>query len=196
VAFCDASGGRKDAFTLCIGHREGERYIADVVRGKRAPFDPNVVVAEYAALLKEYRIKKLSGDNYSAAWVEMAWKNEGIIYERSELAKSAIYLESLPLFVRQVVVIPEQSILTRELRLLERRTSRSGKDTVDHGRTGSDDYANSLCGVLYLLTKKRKYRYDSSLFWVTGEDSAKADEDWRRSQLVSHMMGGSRGLFR
>jgi hypothetical protein len=197
VAFCDASGGRKDAFTLCIGHREGERYIADVVRGKRAPFDPNAVVAEYAALLKEYRVRKLSGDNYSAAWVEMAWKAEGLIYERSELAKSGIYLESLPLFVRQVVAIPEQSTLTRELRLLERRTSRAGKDIVDHGRTGSDDYANSLCGLLYLLTKKKKYRYDTSMKWV---DGGKSEEEtnaaWRRDRLFGHMTyGGNRRLF-
>jgi hypothetical protein len=197
VAFCDASGGRKDAFTLCIGHREGERYIADVVRGKRAPFDPNAVVAEYAALLKEYRVRKLSGDNYSAAWVEMAWKAEGLIYERSELAKSGIYLESLPLFVRQVVAIPEQSTLTRELRLLERRTSRAGKDIVDHGRTGSDDYANSLCGLLYLLTKKTKYRYDTSMKWVDGGKSdAETNAEWRADRLRGYMTyGGNRRLF-
>jgi hypothetical protein len=197
VAFCDASGGRKDAFTICIGHREGERYIADVVRGKRAPFDPNVVVAEYAALLKEYRIRKLTGDNYSAAWVEMAWKAEGIVYERSELAKSGIFLESLPLFVRQVVAIPDQATLTRELRLLERRTSRVGRDVVDHGRTGTDDYANSLCGLLWLLTKKKKYRYDTSLKFVDGgKTGEEADREWRAAQLVGHMFrGGNRRFF-
>jgi hypothetical protein len=37
--------------------------------------------------------------------------------------------------------------LVRELRLLERHTHRSGRDTVDHGRNGSDDFANS-CPVV------------------------------------------------
>ena len=41
--------------------------------------------------------------------------------------------------------------LVRELRLLERRTHRSGKDTVEHPRNGHDDYANVVCGVLSLL---------------------------------------------
>jgi hypothetical protein len=36
---------------------------------------------------------------------------------------------------------------------LERHTHRSGRDTVDHGKHGSDDYSNSACGVLRLLSR-------------------------------------------
>jgi hypothetical protein len=43
--------------------------------------------------------------------------------------------------------------LVRELRLLQRRTARSGKDSVDQGVGGSDDLANALCGALYLISK-------------------------------------------
>ena len=121
----------------------------------------------------------------------------GIVYERSELAKSGIYLECLPLFARQVVAIPEQATLTRELRLLEPRTSRAAKDIFDHGRTGSDDYANSLCGLLWLLTKKKRYRYDTSMKWVDGgKDEKETNAEWRADRLRGHMMYGSRGLFR
>jgi hypothetical protein len=42
--------------------------------------------------------------------------------------------------------------LLRELRLLERRTYRSGKDGVDHGRTGHDDFANAVCGALHTMS--------------------------------------------
>jgi hypothetical protein len=56
--------------------------------------------------------------------------------------------------------------LIRELRLLERHAQRSGRDRVDHGRTGSDDYANTVCGLLYNLSK-RKYRYPSDMSWVS-----------------------------
>jgi hypothetical protein len=66
-------------------------------------------------------------------------------YERSELNKSALYLEVLPLFMRQAISIPDHPRLLRELRLLERRTSRIGKDIVDHGKGGSDDYWARLC---------------------------------------------------
>jgi hypothetical protein len=51
--------------------------------------------------------------------------------------------------MRGVVMIPNHPKMIRELRLLERRVSRSGLDTVDHGaNSGSDDYINSVCGAL------------------------------------------------
>jgi hypothetical protein len=155
AAFVDPSGGRHDAFTLCIGHMEGERLIADVVRGRAPPFDPQAVVHEYAALVKSYGIRELSGDNYSASWVETAFREAGITYKRSELAKSALYLEALPLFTRGAISLPHHAKLIRELKLLERRTSRVGRDIVDHGRNGSDDYANALGGVAAIAVKPR-----------------------------------------
>jgi hypothetical protein len=36
----------------------------------------------------------------------------------------------------------------RELRLLERATHRSGRDTVDHPKAGHDDHANAACGAI------------------------------------------------
>lgn len=186
VAFSDASGGRHDAFTVAIGHREGEKVVCDVVRGKAAPFNPSDVVASYAKLLKDYRITKLSGDNYSAAWVEAAWRAQGITYERAELNKSQIYLESLPLFVRGLLAIPNLPVLSRELRMLERRTSRSSKEVVDHPRNQSDDYANSLCGLAQMLSARPRYRYDCSLSWVSSPEEDERD-DFLRLQRVMHM---------
>jgi hypothetical protein len=154
-AFVDASGGRGDHYTLAIGHKEGEHFIADVIRGKGPPFDPQATTQEFAALVKEYRVREVTGDNYAAAWVANAWRNAGLRYVRSELHKSALYLEALPLFTRGAVAIPDHKRLARELRLLERRTSRVGKDIVDHGRGGSDDYANALVGMLDLLTNRK-----------------------------------------
>jgi hypothetical protein len=40
VAFCDPSGGRSDSYTLCVGHREGDRFIADVIEGRAPKFNP------------------------------------------------------------------------------------------------------------------------------------------------------------
>ena len=62
-------GGRHDAFTLCIGHEEGETFVADVIEGIRPPFDPQGVVAKYAKLLKQYQVARVLGDRYSAEWV-------------------------------------------------------------------------------------------------------------------------------
>jgi hypothetical protein len=158
--FTDASAGRHDAFTLCIGHREGGKedgtFVADVIRGRLPPFDPKDVALEYAKLAKEYWVLKLIGDNYAGEWVAAAFKDAGVGYERSPLAKSALYLEGLAPFNRGLVSIPNIPRLVRELRLLERRVHRSGKDSVDHGVGGSDDYANVLFGAAYVAIGRRE----------------------------------------
>ena len=154
-AFTDAAGGTgNDAYTIAIGHKQGENFIIDVVRGTPpgVRFDPATVTEEYAGLLKYYRIYSVTGDHYAAAWVSSAWSKHGVTYRQSNLAKSAIYLECDPLFARGLVRLPNHAKLLRELRLLERRVHRSGKDSVDHGRNGHDDHANAVCGVLQLLT--------------------------------------------
>jgi hypothetical protein len=149
-AFTDASAGRHDHFTLAITHRENDKVIADVVKGWRPPFDPNHVVEDIAKLCDDYGVRIITGDAYAGEWVKAAFQKAHMTYHTSELNRSEIYLEGLPLWSRGLVQIPNHPTLVRELRLLERRTARSGRDSVDHGPGGSDDYANSLFGALNL----------------------------------------------
>jgi hypothetical protein len=153
VAFADASAGRHDAFTLCIGHAEERRFVADAVRGRKPPFDPGEVAREYAALVKNYGLTKIVGDAYAGEWVAGAFRDCGLSYEPSPLPKSAIYVETLPQWNQARVRIPDMPSLVKELRQLERRVHRGGKDSVDHPRNGSDDYANVVAGALYLAIR-------------------------------------------
>jgi len=73
---------------------------------------------------------------------------KGLAAARRLIVAASIYLESLPIFTRGLVRLPNHARLIRELCLLERRTQRSGKDTVEHPRNGHDDFANVVCGVL------------------------------------------------
>jgi hypothetical protein len=114
---------------------------------------------------------------------------------RSEYSKSQLYLEALPLFTRGLIAIPDLPPLLKELRLLERQTHRSGKDTVDHGKRGSDDLANSLCGCAAHVMKQGTYRSD--LDWVHGpSDDGKAsssmtfDTEWRRRLYLNYVASG------
>ena len=52
-------------------------------------------VREYVDVLLEYGLRSVSGDNYSAEWVQSAFKDHDIEYKRAELNKSALYLEAL-----------------------------------------------------------------------------------------------------
>ena len=120
-AFTDASAGRHDAFTICIGHAEKDHFIADVIRAVKAPLDPATVTMEFAALARAYRCKRVTGDNFSGEWVAQAFRDAGLTYATSSLPKSGLYLEAVPWFNQGKVCLPDHAALLRELRLLERR---------------------------------------------------------------------------
>lgn len=166
-AFVDMSGGRHDHSVLCVGHQEGERFVLDVLQGIAPPHDPKAVAQQFAELARSYHCRKITGDNYAGEWVAGAFKAAGIAYERSALSRSQLYLEALPHFARHAIELPDHPRLVRELRMLERQTHRSGKDSIDHPRGGSDDHANALAGCLY-LTVRREVQAPTALFGTYG----------------------------
>src|SRR6266542_780141 len=157
IAFADPSGGRGDSFTAAIAHLEGDRAILDCLYERRAPFDPSTVVVEIAALLKSYRVPEVTGDRYAAEWVVSAFQKQAIRYRQSERDRSALYLDALPLFTSGRARLLDNARLIHQLATLERRTSRLGKDRVDHGVNGADDVANAVAGALTLAVAKRGF---------------------------------------
>ena len=109
-AFVDPSGGRHDAFSICIGHSLGHgqqrTFTCDVIRATRPPFDPRSVVEECAQLIKQFGLSNVTGDRYGAEWVTSAFSERGIRYTPAEKSKSDLYLEALPLFRRGAMSIP------------------------------------------------------------------------------------------
>ena len=157
-AFCDASGGvGADSYTLAVGHKEGQHFVIDLVRGTGGKFDPDIVTQEYAATAQG--VSRFPGDRRRLCLTVGSWRlaQGRHRYFKSELPKSQIYLECLPLFARGLVRLPNHQRLLRELRLLERHTHRSGRDTVDHGRSGHDDHANVACGLLRKMSNHLGY---------------------------------------
>jgi hypothetical protein len=153
-AFADPSGGSNDAFTLAIAHSEGETVVIDALREIPAPFSPPNAVAELANVLKSYRLRTVHGDRYAANWVSQAWRDVGIDYRHSELTRSEIYLECLPLINSRKIKLLDHPKALNQLCNLERRTARSGKDSIDHSPGAHDDIANSLAGAATLLTAR------------------------------------------
>jgi hypothetical protein len=64
-----------------------------------------------------------------------------------------LYLESLPVLTSGRVQLLDHPRANAQIAGLERRTARSGKDSVDHPPGGHDDLANGICGVIVLLAK-------------------------------------------
>ena len=127
--------------------------MVDVLRGVQAPHDPEVVAQDFAKLARGYGCVTVRGDRYSGEWVSQAFSKAGVRYEVSDMTKSEIYLENVAHFATGKVRLPNNDRLIRELRLLERRVGRSGKDACDHPRNGCDDYANAACGVIDLCQR-------------------------------------------
>jgi hypothetical protein len=148
IGFVDPSGGSNDAMTLAIAHKSGNTAILDLVREVRPPFSPEATVVEFAECLRRYRISQVQGDRYAGEWPREQFRNNGVFYEVADRTKSDLYLELLPLINSRAVDLIEHDRLMTQLVGLERRTSRGGKDSIDHPRGGHDDLANAVAGAL------------------------------------------------
>jgi hypothetical protein len=153
-AFTDASGGVGDSFTLGIAHRDKHGSIVlDLLFERRPPMNPYEVTLEIVELLKTYRCTTVVGDAYGAKWVSEAFVKAGITYRKSDLDRSAVYLNVLPLFTSGRARLIDNPRLIAQFAALERRTFPTGRDRVDHGRTGRDDACNSCAGALVLASR-------------------------------------------
>jgi len=156
-AHVDPSGGGKDAFALAIAHRDHDRVIVDVVRAWHSK-NPEGTVAEAADLLRRYGVSSMRGDRYSAEWSREAFRKRGIVYQWSELDKSALFLELLPIINSATIELLDDDHLLRELRGLERRRGSSGRDRVDHRPGEHDDRANVVAGVAHAVGVQKRPR--------------------------------------
>lgn len=150
-AFVDPSGGVADSFTLAIAHHEKQNAVIDCVRAVKPPFSPEAVVDEFATLLKAYRINQVTGDAYGGEWPREQFQKRGITYRKSERNRSELYRDLLPLLNSERVELPPLARLSTELVNLERRTSRGGRDSIDHPPGGHDDIANAAAGAAVLV---------------------------------------------
>ncbi|WP_292522910.1 terminase family protein [Methyloceanibacter sp.] len=159
TAFVDPSGGTSDSMTLAIAHLEGgERAVLDCVREVRAPFSPESVVKEFVETLDSYGCHRVTGDRYAGEWPREAFRRRGITYEASERSKSDLYGGLLPMLNSGRVNLLDDQRLRQQLINLERRTSRGGRDLIDHPPGAHDDLANAVAGALVSALNEKSKR--------------------------------------
>jgi hypothetical protein len=78
-----------------------------------------------------------------------------VSYEPSDKSKSEIYTEFLPLVNSRVCELLDHPRLIAQLTGLERRTSRSGRDSIDHAPNAFDDVANAVAGAIVAASALR-----------------------------------------
>ena len=73
----------------------------------------------------------------------------------TEVSSTDLYRELVPVLNSRTVELLDHKQLVKELCGLERRVSRSGREIIDHGRSGHDDVANVVAGVVSILGKRK-----------------------------------------
>jgi hypothetical protein len=148
IGFVDPSGGANDSFTMAIAHREGKTTILDLIRERAPPFSPEAVCAEYATLLKKYRVTSITGDKYSGQFVIEQFAKNGVFYEPAARSKSELYGDLVAVINSGAVDLLDNNKLVGQLIGLERRSRAGGRDQIDHPPGGHDDLANAVAGAV------------------------------------------------
>jgi hypothetical protein len=170
-AFVDPSGGVSDSMTMAIGHLEGDICVLDHLTEIRPPFDPDAAVAQCAATLREYGVSKVIGDHYAGLWPVGRFQTHGITFEQSARPKSDIYGDFLPLANAKRVELLDNRRLASQFVSLERRTGRSGKDSIAEPKSLHDDLCNAVAGVIVLIDQDRRpTRFSIANLPVAGRD--------------------------
>jgi len=150
-AFVDPAGGSgADSMALAIAHSSEGRITIDCVVEVRPKFNPTTAVLQFCSMLQTYGVTTVTGDNYGSEWCKQPFREHGVEYERSDKVRSELYLEFLPLVNSGRVEWVDNPRIASQLCGLERRVARSGRDMIDHGRSGHDDIANVVAGAACL----------------------------------------------
>ena len=170
VGFCDPSGGSSDSMTMAIAHAENGSPVLDYIGERKAPFSPESVVAEFAQVFKQYRVASIRGDRYGGEWPRERFAEHGITYLPAEMNRSELYLAFLPVLNSGRLSLLDNQRMVTQFTALERRTGRSGKDSVDHAPGSHDDVCNSVAGAIVFADplSRQAPTGSSSYFRVVG----------------------------
>jgi hypothetical protein len=177
AAFVDPSGGAADSMTLAIAHRVGAKVVLDCLREQKAPFDPDEVTRQFALELKRYGLGVVTGDHYAGDWPAARFRAFGIRYEPADADKSAIYRDCVPMLMAGEVELLDSPTLRKQLLSLERRTTRTGKEIIDHPHGARDDVANAVCGACWALRARVAERSVAVL--LPNSVAAGPDQSWQ-----------------
>ena len=155
TAFLDAAGGSgRDSMTMSIAHVQGDVAVLDLIREVRPPFSPETVTAEFADGIKRFGLDVATADRFAGDWPRERFAKRGVTVIACDRSKSELYVELLPRLNSGKVELLDTERLRQQLLGLERKTGRTGKDSVDHTPGGHDDIINAVAGAVVLAARE------------------------------------------
>jgi hypothetical protein len=97
--------------------------------------------------LAQSTLPNFGGDRFAGIWPVEQFRKSNIRYEQSAEPKSDLYQSLLPLINLRRIDLLDNPKLINQLIGLERRTARSGRDSIDHVPGGHDDICNAVAGL-------------------------------------------------
>lgn len=101
---------------------------------------------KFAAILRQYGVRSVTGDNYGGNTFKLDFEAEGIRYNPSPLTKTELYEAFEPPLNAGEIELPDIPKLQEQLLTLVIRSAH-----VDHQPGDHDDHANAVCGAVYLI---------------------------------------------
>jgi hypothetical protein len=88
---------------------------------------------------------------------------------------------------RGLIEIPDDPILIRELRLLERHPGNLGKEVVTHPRGGHDDRANTVFGALRVLSNYTGFSLEQMLANERTDEQRQAQQTYAQRNFQNYL---------
>ena len=190
IAFCDAPEGLAGTVsrwrwrTREVNSRT-RTVVLDLVREHKPRFVPAAVVAEYAAILRLFKITEVQGDGFAGGFHADEWANHQIKFVACERTTSENYLALLPLLLQPGRVrLCDNAVLRQQLAGLERRVHAGARESVSHAQTQSahDDVATSAAGAIVLAASRPTY----NLFAPGLFDDEPQEPSWAERERQRH----------
>ena len=107
-------------------------------------------MSQFAEVCREYGVGTMHGDRYGGLFSVEAATRHGVNYTTVEQSKSNFYKDLLPILTSGKAELLEHTRLINQLCGLERRTARSGNDSIDHPPGAHDDLCNAAAIAMVL----------------------------------------------
>ena len=159
----------------------------DLVREHKPRFVPAAMGAEFAAILRLFKITEVQGDGFAGGFHADEWADHQIKFVACERTTSENYLALLPLMLQPGRVrLCDSAVLRQQLVGLERRLHSGTRqyESVSHAQTQSahDDVAASAAGAIVLAALRPVY----NLFAPGLFDDAPQEPSWAERERQRH----------
>jgi hypothetical protein len=178
-AHVDTAGGSgKDSYAMAGAYKvpEGNKLVLAFLREVKPPFSPAEVTAEFARLMRSYRVFECTGDRYAGSWPQEQFAEHGITLMPSPRTTSELFLEFLPLLNSGRVELLDDKAVINQLCALERKAGR-GRDYVAAGPGSHDDVACVVAGAIVRAGKAEEAFVPIPIF-IADEKSHPTYDRW------------------